>query len=256
MNYCHIFSAIILSLAAASAFAADAAKDTRCYELRIYSAAEGKLDALNTRFRDHTCKLFEKHGITNIGYWLPRENPERKLYYIIAYPNRESHDKMWNAFMADPVWKAALAESEKDGKLVLKVESTFMHATDFSPEIKAVEEKEPRVFELRTYTATPGNMARLQTRFRDHTMTLFVEHGMKNFAYWSLDADQKGAEDTLVYMLAHKSKTDRDASFKAFGDDPDWKAVKEASEKAAGPLTIKDGVKSVLLTPTDYSPTK
>jgi hypothetical protein len=256
MNYCHILSAIVLGLAAASAFAADAAKDTRCYELRIYTAAEGKLDALNTRFREHTCKLFEKHGITNIGYWTPLENPERKLYYIIAYPSREAHEKLWSKFMADPVGKAAFAESEKDGKLVLNVESKFMHATDFSPEIKPVAEKEPRVFELRTYTATPSNLARLHARFRDHTMTLFDKHGMSNFAYWALDADQKGAEDTLVYMLAHKSKADRDASFKTFGDDPDWKAVKEASEKDAGPLTVKDGVNSLLLTPTDYSPTK
>ncbi len=256
MSYYHLLSAIVLSLAAASAFAADAAKDSRCYELRIYTAAEGKLDALHARFRDHTCKLFEKHGITNIGYWVPLENPEHKLYYIIAYPDRASHDKMWNAFLADPDWKAAKEASEKDGKLVVNVESKFMHATDFSPEIKPVAEKEPRVFELRTYTATPGNLARLHARFRDHTMTLFDKHGMTSFAYWALDADQKKAEDTLVYMLAHKSKADRDASFKAFGDDPAWKAVKAASEKDAGPLTIKDGVKSLLLTPTDYSPTK
>ena len=256
MNYLHVLAAVGLSLAAVSAFAADAAKDTRCYELRVYHVAEGKLDALNARFRDHTCKLFEKHGITNVGYWLPLENPEPKLVYIVSYPSRAAREESWKAFMADPDWKAALAESEKDGKLVLKVDSTFMHATDYSPEIKPVDEKEPRVFELRTYTTTPGNLDRLHDRFREHTMSIFAKHGMTNFGYWSLDADQKGVNDTLVYVLAHKSKETRDESFKAFQNDPAWKAVKEASEKEVGSLTVKDGVKSVLMKPTDYSPTK
>jgi hypothetical protein len=112
------------------------------------------------------------------------------------------------------------------------------------------------VFELRTYTTTPGNLERLHARFRDHTISLFEKHGMTNFAYWALDTDQKGAADTLVYMLAHKSKEARDASFKAFQNDPDWKAAKDASEKGVGSLTTPDGVKSVLLQPTDYSPTK
>ncbi len=263
MHYCHLIPATLLSLLpfsvlyAADAAATDAAKDTRCYELRVYTAGEGKLDALHARFRDYTCKLFEKHGITNVGYWVPLENTEHKLYYIISFPSRAAQKTSWAAFMADPDWKSALAASEKDGKLVTHVDSTFMHATDFSPEIKSAIEKEPRVFELRTYTCTPGNLGRLHARFRDHTMALFSKQGMTNFAYFQLDPDQKGANDTLVYMLAHKSKEAVAASFNAFRADPDWIAAKEASEKAAGgSLTVKDGVKSVLLTPTDYSPTK
>ena len=77
----------------------------------------------------------------------------------------------------------------------------------------------PRTFELRTYTTTPGNLAASAARFRDHTMALFTKHGMTNVGYWSLDPDQKGAADTLIYMLAHKSKEARDASFKSFGSD-------------------------------------
>jgi hypothetical protein len=258
MIYCHTLAASVLVLAAAVTLrAAEAPKDTRCYELRIYTAAEGKLDALHARFRDHTCKLFEKHGITNVGYWVPLANDEHKLYYILAYPSRDNQKKLWNDFLADPDWKAAFAASEKDGKLVTHVESKFLHATDFSPEIKPAAESTPRVFELRTYTTTPGNLAALHARFRDYTIALFAKHGMTNFGYWSLDAEQPEAADTLVYLLAHKSKEARDASFKSFGGDPDWQAVKAASEKAAGgSLTTKDGVKSVLLSPTDYSPTK
>jgi uncharacterized protein YbaA (DUF1428 family) len=250
-------AASLLLLTAATLRAADAPKDTRCYELRVYTAAEGKLEALHTRFRDHTCKLFEKHGMTNVGYWVPLANDEHKLYYILAYPSRDAREKSWKDFMADPDWKAAFAASEKDGKLVTHADSTFLHATDFSSEIKPAAKATPRVFELRTYTTTPGNLTALQARFRHHTMTLFRNHGMTNIGYWSLDADQKGAADTLIYMLAHKSKEARDASFKSFGSDPKWQAAKAASERAAGgSLTTNDGVKSVLLTPTDYSPTK
>jgi L-rhamnose mutarotase len=263
MNHMYSLAAAILTLSAAATLrAADTAKDSRCYELRVYTAADGKLDALHARFRDHTCKLFEKHGITNIGYWVPLENAEHKLYYILAYPSRDAREKSWRDFMADPDWKAAFAASEKDGKLVTHVDSTFLHATDFSPEIKPSRETPPRVFELRTYTATPKNLAALHARFRDHTIALFAKHGMTNYGYWAVDANQPDADkkrpgDTLIYMLAHKSKQVHDESFKTFRDDPEWIAAKDASEKAAGgSLTITDGVKSVLLAPTDYSPTK
>lgn len=109
--------------------------NTRIFELRIYTAAPGKMAALNSRFRDHTCKLFEKHGMTNIGYWNPTDpkEAERKLYYILAFPSREAADKSWKAFGADPEWKAVREASEKDGRLVENVERVFLHPTDYSP---------------------------------------------------------------------------------------------------------------------------
>ena len=239
--------------------AEDAPKDARCFEMRVYHAAEGKLDALHARFRDHTVKLFEKHGITNIGYWTPLDNPDRLLIYVLAYPSREARDASWKAFMDDDDWKAAKAASEKDGKLVTKVDQTFLHTTDYSPAIAPSAEKEARTFELRTYTATPNHLPNINARFRDHTLTLFKKHGMTNIAYWNLDDKQPGSGETLVYILAHKSKDAAAESFKNFRADPEWVAAKEASEKeAGGPLTMPmpDGVKSVFMAPTDYSPTK
>jgi hypothetical protein len=234
-----------------------AGKDTRCYEMRVYYAAPGKLDELNARFRDQTCKLFEKHGIANLAYWSPIDNPETKLIYMLAYPSREARETSWKEFMADPDWQAAYKASEANGKLVTKVESTFLTATDYSPEIKAATGAEPRVFELRTYTATPGKLDDLNSRFRDHTVKLFEKHGMTNFGYWTPMDKDKGAESTLVYILAHKSKEAAAASFKAFAQDPAWVAARKASEdKAGGSLTVKDGVKSVYMVATDYSPTK
>lgn len=229
-------------------------KDTRCYELRVYTAAEGKLDALQARFREHTTKLFEKHGMTNIGYWVPVNNPERKLYYILAYPNRGAREAAWKAFGADPEWQRAYKESEKDGRLAIKVESTLLHTTDFSPKIETKSGKAPRTFELRTYTASPGNLGRLLARFRNHTVKLFEKHGMTNVSYWELEPGQKGAESTLVYLMAYPGAKERDAMWSAFRGDPAWTAAREASEKdAGGSLTIKDGVQSVILTPTDFS---
>src|SRR5687767_9538045 len=103
-----------------SLLAADAAKDdaSPLYEMRIYYAPEGKLEDLNARFRNHTLKLFEKHGITNVGYWVPIDNKENKLVYVLSYPNREARDKSWKAFMADLDWQKAAKESEKNGSLV------------------------------------------------------------------------------------------------------------------------------------------
>ncbi len=107
----------------------------RFFEMRTYTAAAGKLDALHARFRDHTNKLFEKHGMTIIGYWTPADKPgsENTLVYILAYPDRASRENSWKAFQADAAWQKARAESEKDGKLVDKVQSVFLEPTDYSP---------------------------------------------------------------------------------------------------------------------------
>jgi hypothetical protein len=239
--------------------AASAEPDSRVFEMRTYYAAPGKLDELHARFREHTTKLFEKHGITNIGYWTPIENTDNKLIYVLAYPSREAREISWKEFAADPDWQAARAASEVNGKLVLKVEQLFLKATDFSPEIKPSTGSGERVFELRTYTTAPGNLPALHARFREHTIALFAKHGMTNLFYWQLLPDQKIADpdNTLIYLLAHASVDAAKASFDAFRADPEWIAVKKASEdKAGGSLTIPDGVKSVFMKPTDYSPTR
>jgi NIPSNAP len=247
----------ILAMTTAAIIATTAsAEDTRCFEMRVYFAAPGKLDELHARFRNHTCKLFEKHGMTNLGYFVPVENPDSRLIYFLAFPSRDAAAKSWKGFISDPDWQAAHKASEVNGKLVAKIESTFMSAMDYSPEIKPAVAG-PRVFELRTYTTTPGNLDRLNARFRDHTTKLFAKHGMTNLFYWKLMPDQKNAADTLVYLLAHKDAAAMKGSFDAFRKDPDWTKAREASEKAAGgSLTAKDGVVSLLMTATDYSQTR
>ncbi|OLB30583.1 MAG: NIPSNAP family protein [Acidobacteria bacterium] len=108
------------------------------YELRVYHTYEGKLDDLLRRFREHTMRLFEKHGIRNVAYWTPIEEPlkGRTLFYILAHPSREAANANWDAFRNDPEWQAARDKSEANGKLVEKVESTFLSLTDFSPPLR------------------------------------------------------------------------------------------------------------------------
>lgn len=106
------------------------------------------------------------------------------------------------------------------------------------------------VYELRTYTATPGNLDNLLTRFRDHTMRIFEKHGMTNVAYW-VPLDPELADDTLIYILRHDSMAAAQASWRAFGSDPEWQEVNEASNRN-GP--ILDSVVRQYMSMTDFSP--
>jgi len=229
--------------------------ENRFFEMRTYYAAPGKLDDLLARFRNHTMTIFEKHGMVNIGYWVPLTNTENKLIYILAYPNQEARAASWKAFSSDPEWKKVASESEKNGKLVMKADSVYLKATDFSPEVMPRRDSSGRVFELRTYQASPGKLEALLTRFREHTTKLFEKHGMTNFGYWVPTEPKDGAGEKLIYILAHKNREAGEESFKAFRADPEWVKVKGASE-ANGPLTVTNGVQSLLMTPTDFSPTK
>ncbi len=113
---------------------AKAGKD-RVFELRTYYTLEGRLPALNKRFREHTCDLFKKHGIELIGFWTPadsKDGREDKLVYLLAYPSREAADASWKGFREDPVWLKAQKASEEDGKIVKKVESVYLNPTDYS----------------------------------------------------------------------------------------------------------------------------
>jgi NIPSNAP len=106
----------------------------RVFELRTYTAREGKLDALLARFRNHTTKLFEKHGMINIGYWVPEDAPlaQNTLIYILAHPSREAATKNWTEFRADPEWQKVKAESEAAGPIVSKIDSVYIRPTDYS----------------------------------------------------------------------------------------------------------------------------
>lgn len=260
MKRCHflaLVSAACFSLTAGQAAAAEPEETHRCYELRIYHAAEGKLEALHARFRDHTTGLFTRHGMTNVGYWVPVENSGNQLIYLLSYPSEAARELSWKGFLADPAWITAKAASETSGSLVAKIENRILTQTDFSPAMKIDPVGAPHAFEIRTYTASSGNLKNLLARFRNHTVGLFSKHDMQHFGYFTPAAGQPGTDDTLIYFLAHASNEAHAASFDAFRVDPVWVQAKTESETAAGgSLTAENGVISVLLKATDYSPVK
>ena len=111
------------------------AQSRRVFELRTYTAAGGKLPRLLARFRDHTMLIFEKHGMSNVGYWVPQDTAgsENTLIYIISHKSREAAEANWSAFDEDPEWQRVEKASQVDGLLITNIESVFMESTDFSP---------------------------------------------------------------------------------------------------------------------------
>jgi len=254
-----LFSLLLLATTAFIAATTAKAAEAPVYELRIYTTNEGKLPDLLKRFREHTCALFERHGMTNIGYWVPvdKENgSDNTLIYIISHKSREAAKESWKAFGTDPEWRAAAKASEEGGKILAKApESIFMNSTVFSPELKVGAGAGPRVFELRIYHTPEGKLEALFSRFKDHTIDLFKKHGMTNLAYWSPTDAEKGGGKTLIYILAHPSKEAGLRAFDEFRADPEWIKAKAESEKD-GALTLPgtEGVKSIYMSATDFSP--
>lgn len=111
-----------------------AAGMSKVYELRTYYTHPGKLPDLMARFRNHTTRIFEKHGMKNVGYWVPQDAPakDNTLIYILEHKSRDDAKKSWDDFRADPEWKKVQTASEANGKIVSKVDAVYMDATDFS----------------------------------------------------------------------------------------------------------------------------
>lgn len=220
------------------------------YELRVYTVHPGKMPDMLARFRDHTCALFEKHGMVNIGYWLPTKEVESlKLHYVLKHASRDAAKASWTAFVSDPEWIKVRDASEAAGKIVAKVDSIYLTMTDYSPAVPALTGS--HIYELRTYVCNDGKLDALDARFRNHTLKLFEKHGMTNLPYFHPTDADKGAGKTLIYLLAHDSEDAAKKSFDAFRADPDWIKARTESEKA-GPILVSPP-SSLFLKPVDFS---
>jgi hypothetical protein len=227
--------------------------DTRYYEMRIYYCLPGRLDALIDRFQSNTTRIFEKHGMENIGYWLPVNNEKNALYYILAFPSKEAREKSWSDFIADPEWKDVAAKSEVSGKIIESIVSVFMKGADLLPMINGLNSSgNDRLFELRTYSCLPGRFPNIVTRFKDHTIKLFEQHQMENIAYFTSE-EKDGAQSKLVYIVAHKNQEAATKSWAEFRTDPIWIAARDASEKDG---KIVEKVESVFMKPLSFSKIK
>ncbi len=219
-------------------------------EVRKYYANDGKLQDLLNRFQNHTMKLFEKAGMENIAYFLPAENTDNSMTYILGYPDEKSRDRMWADFGNDPDWKKAKADSEVNGGLVKSVDQTFMV---LAPHLNDNPKPMPSgVIQMRTYTLLDGKVPNIQARFRDHTQALFEKQGLRNYTYW-MTVPKDGSQPKLLYLLGAKDQASFDAGFAAFLKDPEWIKARDASE-ASGKIVEK--VDATMFKTLPFSPLK
>jgi hypothetical protein len=230
------------------------ARESRTFELRTYYAAEGKLDALNARFRDHALRLFQKHGMTPIGFWSPEGNPDNKLVFLLAYPSRPARDAAWKSMASDPEWVRARKATDRAGKLVKYIEEEFLVPTDYSPAVVANAGETPRTFELRVSTVRAADVGRMHATLRAGGTQELKEQGLTPVGFFTLDNPRRGSEVTLVSLLARTGEPER---AKKPADPILLIALGQPAMKpTTGTIAATDGKKAEVLKPTDYSPLK
>ena len=202
------------------------------YELRIYQASEGRFQHLIKRFREHTDRIFKKHGLKALGYWIPTDGSvkkRRKFVYLLQHPSRYEAYRNWTNFFNDKEWERVMDKPEFQGLLSEKPTSIFLSLNDYSAVARNDIEKPGGSFELRTYVVNPGKLPMLNARFRKHTTSLFNQHGIQNVSYWT-PFDQPDSKDTLIYLVHHANRKQADLNWEAFGQDPEWKKVARESQ--------------------------
>ena len=244
---------VIAVMTLACCFAVADMSTAEVYELRTYTTKDGRLDRLHARFRDHTIKLFDKHGMKSIGYWVPTDGDQSKntLIYVLEHKSRDAAKASWKAFLDDPVWQKAYKESTVDGSLLARApESVYMNEADYSPKFENTNKSADGVYELRIYKTNDDKLPGLDARFRDHTIKLFERHGIESVAYWH-PLERPDSDDTLIYIIRHKSRDGAQKSWRGFGSDPDWKKVARESQKDG--RFLREKPTSIYLKATDYS---
>jgi hypothetical protein len=253
---------------------ADITTSAKVYELRIYTANEGKLPALDARFRDHTLRFFEKHGMENVFYSTVTEGTaadgetaKNLIVYILAHQSREAAAASWQAFLADPEWRAVAAQSEENGRLLAKAPvSIFMTPTEFSPALDLPNASSPvpaRLFELRQYNTGPAGLPGTVDRFRAGEAALFPKHGMTPVGFWTATDNS-----AFIYLLAHADREAARTSWEGFFTEfrsfmAEYNAARGNNSGAArgGGRAVGAGGRGGgndvrFLVPTDYSPRK
>ena len=273
-------STIAIFILAGTAAMAQSPSASKLYELRSYVSEPGRQSDVLKLMADGSVPFMAKHSLTLVGAWTSIDPKDERVFMLISHKDKASCDTATAALQNDAGWKEVIQKSMVNGvKPVKSFERVFLSVNDYSPALD-VKQIGGRVFELRTYIATKGNLPALNARFKNHTLGLFSKHGMTNILYCSaldgeqltsaklleavspmdnasadLDANLPAAGNSLVYIIAHASPEAAKASFAKFGGDEEWTKVRKASEAAAGgPLTVKGGVKSLFLKPTSFSP--
>ena len=220
--------------------------DGPVYELRIYAAAEDRLGHLIKRFREHTDRLFRKHKMEPVAYWLPTDGTakeKRRFVYILKHPSRYAAYRNWNAFTHDPEWKRGVLEQPEFQRLLSgRPESVFLTPNKFLNE--STRSNNPNIYELRIHTAAQGKLTALHQHHRDTGVNLHLKHGIRTLGSW-FAFDRPESENTMYTLHRHTNRTQADLNWKAIEADPEWK-------KSRGNLNTK--TERLYLKPMDFSP--
>ncbi len=223
------------------------------YELRTYELMPGKAAPVLERFEKVTSRLFEKHDMKNVGYWLPVIAESNNMFtYMLAYRSMAHRDEAWNAYMQDPERIRVMAEAEASGPQVHRFSNMLLRPTPYSPDPlgEAVRGGRKAVCELRVYSIGPGKAQVLHDRFAKETLPLFAKHGMTNIGYWTPVVG--GYSNDLYYLLGYPSLAQRETAWAGFTSDPEWQAVSRASADKHGVLV--ENITNIILRPTAFSP--
>lgn len=176
-------------------------KDNRLYELRVYFANPGMLDRLVNRFEHHTFHFFAKHKMQVLGLWLPLNNSENKLIYILSFPDQKAYERSWEDFKNDPQWIAIKEQSSRDGELVASMKTMVMHTFDFSPD--HLTPGAHHLFELQTYKIAPNNLELLRPMLGQRDVRLFQKDQVSIIKYWEAAEQEGDRSNLLICLLVH-----------------------------------------------------
>lgn len=224
------------------------------YELRVYAANEGRFQHLVSRFREHTDRLFKKHGLEAVGYWVPVEGTpkqRRRFVYLLKHPSRYAAYQNWKRFSNDREWQAVLERPEFQGLLANKPSSLFLNEAYFSAAAKDATDTPGGVFELRTTVARAGKLDELVARFEAHAGRLLQRQGVKCLGCWTA-FDAPASRDTLVCLIHHGSRRQAEASWGALAGDREWQAVVREPEVDGG--LVGSEPERIFLEGVDFSP--
>ena len=226
------------------------------YELRTYIAARDRFEHLVTRFREHTDRLFRKHNMQPVGYWVPAEGPpisKRTFVYILKHPSRYDAWKNWVAFTNDREWQRVLDQPVFQGLLIGKPDSVFMMAVDSATaNVNDIEDR-GGVYELVTYTASPDKLPSLIRQFRERATGLFNGAPMKHIASWTA-FDKPESDSQLISLIRHSNRDQVDGNPNVAKSDARWRSATSGSE--TGDLLLARPTEELYLKPLDFSPLK
>jgi len=216
-------------------------QDSRVYELRTYFASQGKLDELHARFQNHVLRFHERHGITNIGYWVPSDNAKRSIVSLVSYPSMDARDKAWSSLLTDREWVQVRRDSEAKGRILDAVREEILTA-DEATEVSSLYLGESQGFEIRRFTDKSGKVEEVKALVRKEVKDAF------------------GASETAIRFFTPTGQGNRtDTTLLAIIVRPKFDDVEFVAARPNGVVTPKlaiPGQIATRLNATEYSPIK